>query len=278
MVLKDEVIKDKLENFRKSYIIISMFVVGILLLLYKLRAEYYQDNFGSYTSMVVGITSLLAIIGLILLFIDVRKFMIYELLGFIFLIIASAVLMIYPSSPALDFGVESTGVVVVGIILAIIAGVILARYGGYFSPCVIGLSFQIIFAGYYPMMSPDATSFHANAFMVSNMGIGFLIMSFILLIYQDLKFYFLANMIKQANRLRKEKKYSDALRYCDKALFIYPNFVTALNNKGNILFNLKQPNEAIEYYNKAIKINPNYKQAQSNLQVVQRKSGRASGL
>jgi tetratricopeptide (TPR) repeat protein len=279
MDLKEDRLKDKIENFKKTFIIISMFLIGILLLVYKLNAEYWRDNFGTYTMMTVAITALLAILGMILLFIDVRRFMRFELMGFIFLIVAAAILMVYPSSPAFDWGVTSaTGLVAAGVVVTIIAGIMLARFGGYFAPCVVGLGFQIIFSGYYPMMSPDASSFHTNAFMVSNFGIGFLVLSFILMIYQDLKFYYLATLIKQANRLRKEKKYTEALNYCDKALKIYPNFVTALNNKGNILFNLKRPNDAIEYYSKAIKINPNYRQAQSNLEVVQRKMGRASGL
>jgi tetratricopeptide (TPR) repeat protein len=276
MDLKDETRKDKMENFRKGFIIISMFLVGVLLLVYKLNAEYWRDNFGTYTTMVVAITALLAIGGLALMFIDLNKFLRFEMLGFIFLIAASAVLMVYPSSPAFDWEIGS-GIITVGIILAVVAGIVMARNGGYFMPAVVGLGFQVIFSGYYPMMSTNADSFHPNAFLVSNMGIGFLVMSFILMIYQDLKFYYLATLIKQANRLRKEKKYEEALRYCNKALTIYPYFVTALNNKGNILFNLKRPQDAIVFYNKAIKINPDYKQAQSNLQVVQRKLGRASG-
>ena len=279
MDLTDEKFKDKLENFRKTFIIVSMLIVGLLLSAYKLNVNYWDGRFGSYTSMVLGITALLLVVAFILMFIDIKRFFRFELMGFIIAIVAAVVLAIYPAAPVLGMSVEGgsvVGIIGAGIALIVVAGIFLARSGGYFGPVIIGLGFQIIYSGYYPMMNPDATSFHSNAFIASNIGIGFLVMSFILMIYHDLKFYYLANLIKNANRLRKEKKYDEALKFCDKALFIYPNFVTALNNKGNILFNLKKPKEAVEYYTKAININPNYKQAHSNLEVVERKLGRAA--
>jgi hypothetical protein len=266
--------KDKIENIRKSFIILSMFVVGILLLLYKVDPDSWTVD--GYTQMVVGIATVLSIVGLLLLFMDMKRFFRHELFGFVIGIVAAFVLLIYPAAPVLDIEIGST-ILIVGMILAIISGVFLARLGGYFAPCIIGLGCQIAFAGYYTMWNPDASIIEERAFTASNIGVGFLILSFILMIYQDLKFYYLTNLIKNANRLRKEKKYEEALRICDKALTIYPYFVTALNNKGNILFNLKKPKEAIEYYTKAIDINPAYKQAQNNLEVVQRKMGRALG-
>jgi tetratricopeptide (TPR) repeat protein len=281
MDLGEENTKGMFENLRRMILIISMFVVGILLLVFKLNVEYWRDNFGTYVTTVVGISTVLLIVCLLLLFVEIKRFLRYELLGFIFLIIAAAILLVYPASPALDLGLDSgsgTGLIFAGAAVAVIAGIILARYGGYFTACIVGLTFQVIFAGYYPMMSPEAVSFHPNAITVSNMGIGFLILSFVLLIYHDLKFYYLTTLIKQTNRLRKEKKYEEALKICDKSLLIYPYFVTGLNNKGNILYNLKKPKEAIEYYNKAITINPSYKHAQNNLEAVQRKAGRALGL
>jgi len=273
--MNDPKTKDNIENIRKSYIIVSMFIVGILLLIYKSNAEGWQDNFGTYTTTVVAVCAIFAIIGLLLMVMDLRKFLRHEMLGFILTIVAAIIMLIYPAAPALDISIGFS-VMALGIIIAIVGGVILARYGGYLSPAIVGLGCQIAFAGYYPLMNPDASIVHDNALVASNIGVGFLIMSFVLMIYQDLKFYYLTNLIKNANRLRKEKKYNEALKYCDQALLIYPLFVTALNNKGNILFNLKKPKEAIEYYNKAIDINPSYKQAQSNLEVVKRKIGRAT--
>lgn len=268
--------KEKLDSFRKGFIILAMLVIGLLLLAYKLNVEYWQDSFGTYTSMVTGISIVLAIIGLLFMFMEMKKFLRHEALGFIVLIISAVIFLLYPGAPVLNIEISSgTIFIALGLVFMIIAGIILARSGGYFVPCLVGLAFQIVFTGYYSMMSPDATLFHPNAIIVSNIGIGFLIMSFILMVYQDLKFYYLTGLIKEANRLRKEKKYEEALKYCDKALKIYPYFVTALNNKGNILFNLKKPKEAIEHYNKAIDINPDYKEAQTNLEVVERKMGRA---
>jgi len=268
-------IKDKIENIRRTYIIISMFIVGILLLIYKIDPGSW--NLNSYSSMVMGITVVMAIIGLLLLVMDLKRFLRHEMLGFIIAIVAAIVLLIYPAAPVLEISIGGS-ILAVGIVITIIAGFLLARSGGYFGPCVIGLGCQAVVFGYYPLMSSGGGEIlHENAVFATNIGVGFLILSFILMIYQDLKFYYLTNLIKNANRLRKEKQYDEALKICDKALTIYPYFVTALNNKGNILFNLKKPQEAIIYYNKAIEINPGYKQAQNNLEVVQRKMGHALG-
>lgn len=275
MDLNDLKTRDNLENIRKSYVIVAMFIVGILLLVYKLNPEGWEDNLGSYTTSVVVVSAIFAILGLLLMIIELRRFLRHEMLGFILTIAAAIIMLLYPAAPALDISMGPS-VMYAGAIIAIVAGILLARFGGYLSPAVVGLGCQVVFAGYYPMMSPDATIIDNRAFVASNIGVGLLVMSFALMIYQDLKFYYLTNLIKNANRLRKEKKYTEALAQCDKALIIYPYFVTALNNKGNILFNLKKPNEAIEYYSKAIDINPSYKQAQSNLEVVKRKIGRAT--
>ena len=218
MDMNEPATKDKIDNIRKSFIILSMFVVGILLLVYKINPDSWTVD--GYTSMVVGISAVLAIVGLIMMFMDIKRFFRHELLGFIIGIVAAFVLLIYPAAPVLNISIGSS-ILIVGMMLAIVSGIMLARLGGYFSPCVIGLGCQIAFAGYYTMWTPGAGIIEERAFTASNIGVGFLILSFILMIYQDLKFYYLTNLIKNANRLRKEKKYEEALKICDKALTIY---------------------------------------------------------
>ena len=56
--------------------------------------------------------------------------------------------------------------------------------------------------------------------------------------------------------LEQSKKYDEALKFCDTALEIDPNYVYALSYKGKLLFSLKKFSESLEYYEKALKIEP----------------------
>ncbi|MEK6833910.1 MAG: tetratricopeptide repeat protein, partial [Thermoproteota archaeon] len=58
------------------------------------------------------------------------------------------------------------------------------------------------------------------------------------------------------------------IAYYDKALEIDPQYVTALNNKGNSLASLDRYQEAIAYYDKALEIDPQYVTALSNKEKV----------
>ena len=86
----------------------------------------------------------------------------------------------------------------------------------------------------------------------------------------DIKFFYLAKLIKEERGFRRKKDFKKALSYCNKALTLYPYFATAWNNKGNLLINMGKKKDAIECYEKAIEINPNYKPAKKNLQVAKR--------
>ena len=54
----------------------------------------------------------------------------------------------------------------------------------------------------------------------------------------------------------KDKKYDEALKFCDTALEINPNYVYALSYKGKLLFLQKKFSESLKYYEKALKIEP----------------------
>ena len=62
----------------------------------------------------------------------------------------------------------------------------------------------------------------------------------------------------------KEKNFSEALNFINKAIEINQNFPETYNEKGNALIELKRFNEAIESYDKAIKISNNYSDAYYN--------------
>ena len=66
----------------------------------------------------------------------------------------------------------------------------------------------------------------------------------------------------------KEKNFSKALEFINKAIKINPNFAEAYNEQGNALNELKQPQSAIESYDKAININPRYSEAHYNKGLV----------
>ena len=106
---------------------------------------------------------------------------------------------------------------------------------------------------------------------VGAIGVYIVVTSFILFLYHDLKFFFLSKIVKQGNKYRKEKKYSQALKCFNKTLKIYPLFTTAWNNMGNVYYNQGKPNEAIKCYQKALDINPNYGNAKKNIAVVSKR-------
>ena len=84
-----------------------------------------------------------------------------------------------------------------------------------------------------------------------------------------MKFFYLAKIIQDERAARGKKKYNEALKYCDKAIRIYPYFATAWNNKGNVLINMGKKKDALKCYKKALKINPDYMPAKKNIQLIQ---------
>ena len=66
----------------------------------------------------------------------------------------------------------------------------------------------------------------------------------------------------------KNKDFSTALDFINKAIKINPNFAEAYNEQGNALNELKKLEEAIKSYNNAININPEYADAYYNKGLV----------
>jgi tetratricopeptide (TPR) repeat protein len=66
-------------------------------------------------------------------------------------------------------------------------------------------------------------------------------------------------------------KYSEALKYLDRVLEIFPNFATAWNNKGVALEELGNLSKAIECYDRVLEINPNDALARNNKRTAQSK-------
>ena len=66
----------------------------------------------------------------------------------------------------------------------------------------------------------------------------------------------------------KEKNFSSALNFINKAIKINPNFAEAYNEQGNALNELKKFQLAIKSYEQAIKLNPKYADAYHNKGLV----------
>jgi tetratricopeptide (TPR) repeat protein len=221
---------------------------------------------------------ILALICLILLMGNLREFFVFELKGFVVFMVGAIILLLVPGNNVLGLGFDegtATIVMYVGIAICLVGAIILAREGGYLSVNLFGIGFVVILAGYYPIMSIDVSEFSTRAELLRSMGLGLIFLSFILFVYHDLKFFYLAKLIREGNSLRNKDKHQASLKVVNKALAIYPNFSTAWNNKGNVLYNLKKYDEALKCYNRAIKINPDYAYARNNLEVVKKRASRA---
>lgn len=270
--------KSMLKDVKKIMVIITMILFGIFLLLYELDQSYWTDNFGQYTTILLVIMGILALICLILLMGNLREFFVFELKGFVVFMVGAIILLLVPGTNVLGLGFDegtATIVMYVGIAICLIGAIILAREGGYLSVNLFGIGFVVILAGYYPIMSINVSEFSTRAELLRSMGLGLIFLSFILFVYHDLKFFYLAKLIREGNSLRNKDKHQASLKVVNKALAIYPNFSTAWNNKGNVLFNLKKYDEALKCYNRAIKINPDYVYAKNNLEVVKKRASRA---
>jgi tetratricopeptide (TPR) repeat protein len=84
---------------------------------------------------------------------------------------------------------------------------------------------------------------------------------------------YLAYLVDEALELNENKEYDSAIELLDKALLIYPNYLTALNNKGNVLYRMKDYNYSRECYLRVIDIDPDYRKAKSNLRLANKKLG-----
>ena len=61
--------------------------------------------------------------------------------------------------------------------------------------------------------------------------------------------------------LEHQKRYEEAMTYCDKAIEINPNFFYTLSYKGKLLYDLGRFSEALVYYDKALKLSPDDRRA-----------------
>jgi tetratricopeptide (TPR) repeat protein len=256
---------------KKMVVIFCMILIGIILIVYRANHEYWADSFISYNQILFGISLLLLIVLVFIVLIDIKNVLKHEIVGFIIFGVGALLIIIYPARNVFGMADVESGTIffTLGAIVIVVGSVILMRTGGFVGVALLGLVLNLGVSAFYMFGSTSAIQYNENTRLMIDLSIIFFIVSFLLLVYHDLKFFYLANLMRQENNLRKKKKYTEALTFCDKALKVYPNFVTAWNNKGNVLFNLGKKNDAINCYKKALSLNPNYSPAQTNLKLIQ---------
>ncbi len=164
---------------------------------------------------------------------------------------------------------------VIGIPIVLAGMVLLARDGGFFLPWFIGVfAFTITvfteaakFHSFNGTFGPTDIVLHILTFI-------FIGASFLLFFYGQIKFLFLFDLVEKAIEKKNDEDLEGSLGILDIALLIYPDFITALNNKGNVLYAMEDYEEAKECYNQALELNPNYPWAKRNLDVLEKKGGK----
>lgn len=260
-------------TIRKIVVLLSMIIIGILLIAYRSNFEYWSEQFIIYNQLLFGVSLILLIIIIIVFFMDFKNILKHELLGTIVFFIGALILLFIPAGNFLGLGSSAENnlaIYAVGGFIIAFGSIILMRMGGYFGVCVLSIIINTMVSAFFVFGSTDAIQYSKNTLLMTNFSIVFFIICFLLLVYNDLKFFYLASLIKTGSKLRKKKDYKNALKYCDKAIFIYPYFATAWNNKGNVLINMGKKKDAINCYKKALVTNPGYQPALNNMKFIRK--------
>jgi len=262
-------ISKMIKNLKKWIVLISMILIGILLIAYRSNQEYWSEQFMSYNQYIFGISTLLLIIILIVVIFDIKMMIKYEFLGSILFAVGGLIIVIFNAQSYLgieSLGEDGTGFYTAGAVIIGLGTVMFMRNGGFVGACLGGIIVNIVVAGFYMFDNTSAIQYNSNTLLYINLSIVYFILSFFLLVYNEIKFFYLAKLMRDEKKFRAKKEYKKALQYCNKALFVYPYFVTGWNNKGNVLYNMGKKSEAVNCYKKALSINPDYIPAQRNLQ------------
>lgn len=169
------------------------------------------------------------------------------------------------------FGPAHITFLIIGVLICVLGVIWIAREGGYFSIWFIGAGFYSLVGLHGFLMLGSDTQLGPIDATLSFMALGILISSLLLYIYHELKFIYLSGLVDEALELNEQKDYRGSIKKLNEALKIYPNYTTALNNKGNVLYRIKDYEGAREHYIKAIESNPSYIKAKSNLRMANKK-------
>ena len=257
---------------KKIVVLLSMILIGVLLIIYKGNYEYWGDQFIAYNQYLFGISLFLLIFLIIIVALNIKRILKHELLGTLFFSLGALIISIFYARKyfALDgLGEDAAVFIAIGAIIMVIGTLVLMRTGGFVGVCLVGLIIILLLSLVHMMGGGSLIQFDNNALQLINLSIIIFIVSFLLLVYHELKFFYLAKLMRDEKKLRKKKNYEKALNCCNKALLIYPYFVTGWNNKGNVLVNMGKKKDAVACYKKALDINPDYIPARKNLKQIE---------
>lgn len=265
---------------KEGIVFVSIILVFILMLQRWMFATYWDDtaeNSMLYFKIVIVVVSILLVLGILVAITEISSLIRTDLLGGLLVFGGTFIMMLGPAGrmfgmESRTFG-ESIAFVAPGLALVLLGMILLARYGGYFSAWLVGIGLFLILSIYEGMNLGLSAYYGKYTRSAVTVSLIIVVVSLVLFLYGELKFYFLIPMIKKGNELRREKRFDEALNTIDKVLRIYPNFSTAWNNKGNILVNMKRHDEALDCYDRALKINPDYSIARKNISMVRKKAG-----
>ena len=235
------------------------------------------EVFKSYTLFFLFAFLMLTVVAIMMVF-QKPYIMKNEYMGMPFFILGGLILFVLPYSGAMDIALPlpDVGLLAIGGLCYTIGFVIFLRYGGYFTPWLVGSLLTVVLAGHEALQVLLYTG-HFGEFdqLLWNLGISTLTMSFMLFLAHVVKVrYILVPLIEKGNKARRGKKYKEALKHFDRSLALFPHFTTGLNNKGNVLLNMGKYKEARECYEKALEIDPFYENARHNLKILKGKAGR----
>ena len=277
---------------KQRLLTVSIIIYILMVLLFYLPPlnDYWTKGSGNFTmfSAIVFIVFLvLTVLGALVIYKSGTSAIKREQKGFTAFAIGAILLFLVPFLSSLEViggGEEFLSsihliLLVLGILICVVGMFFLAREGGYFSIWLFGTVFLTIFGGHeaFKFIIYTGTYGQVDRFLMIE-GIGILLASFMLYIYAELKFVFLAYKIEEAQRLNDEKKYKAALEVLEKVLAIYPNYSTAWNNKGNIHYRMKEYEEARDCYDRVAYLDPEYPHTENNMKQVMKKlkRGRSS--
>jgi hypothetical protein len=162
-----------------------------------------------------------------------------------------------------------------GTVLVIFGAIVTAWFGGFFTVWFFGLVHYLVMSSHEAFLLSIYTH-HYGPYdqFYSSLGLALIIVSVLLLIYHELKFFYLGKLIRRGIEFRNQGRYRDALKPLQKALRLYPRYATAWNNKGNVLYNLGRYSEAVSCYDKALAFAPEYQMAAKNRALAAQRVGR----
>ena len=266
-------------------IVLASLIIYILMLVFYYITPFHEmwdrgSNFRIYAAIItVVMVLLLGLAAVVIQKIGFRPQQ-NELRSLVIFAIGAIILFFVPAGTAFGVLPEEIGAIqiillILGIAICLVGAVATARAGGFFLLWAFGGLFYLIMASHEAFkMFIYTGSFGILDMTLSYLAVGIISLSFVLYIYFEVKFFYLAYLVDQALELSGKKKHEEAMALLDKALVIYPYYVTALNNKGNVLYRMKKFEDAKYCYEKALEFDPQYQKAQLNMKQVQKKVGR----